>query len=67
MSTHDNAGVFTRFLSRRELRDITGLSDPTLWRLRRAGVLPEPVRLSPGRVAWRADVIEQWIETRESR
>jgi prophage regulatory protein len=56
-----------RLISPRQLRDITGLSDPTLWRMRRRGDLPQPIQLSPGRVAWRADVINTWLETRSSR
>jgi prophage regulatory protein len=64
---HEHSPTLTRFLSARELRSLTGLSDPTLWRMRQRGELPEPVRLSPGRVAWRADVIERWIEQRSER
>jgi prophage regulatory protein len=56
-----------RLISPRQLRDITGLSDPTIWRMRRRGDLPQPIQLSPGRVAWRADVINNWLETRSSK
>jgi len=53
-----------RFLRPRALADFTGLSLATLWRMRRRGDLPEPVRLSPGAVGWRASVIEQWLRDR---
>lgn len=55
-----------RYLSPRELIALTGLSDTTLWRMRQRGDLPEPVRLSPGRVAWREDVISEWLENRSA-
>jgi prophage regulatory protein len=55
------------YISPREFRQITGLSDPTIWRMRRRHELPEPVRLSPGRVAWRASTIRQWLNSREAR
>jgi len=32
----------------------------TLWRLRSAGQIPEPVRLG-GAVRWRLDEVRQWI------
>jgi predicted DNA-binding transcriptional regulator AlpA len=37
-----------------------GLSLPTLHRMRRAGLFPQPLVLSPGRVGWREDDLEAW-------
>lgn len=48
------------FISAKQLRAFTGLSGPTLWRMRKRGQLPEPERISPGRVAWRRDAIVTW-------
>ncbi len=48
----------------RELSSRIGLSLATLWRLRRRGDLPEPIRLSPGCVGWRTSVIDDWLTTR---
>jgi predicted DNA-binding transcriptional regulator AlpA len=45
---------------------VGGLSLPTLWRMRQKGTFPEPVRVSPGRVAWYADEIDEWIASRVS-
>ena len=56
-----------KFLSPAELHELTGLSLTTLWRLRRRGELAEPVRLSPGRVAWRERDIEAWLASRRPR
>jgi predicted DNA-binding transcriptional regulator AlpA len=55
-----------RYISPRELCIITGLSQPTIWRMRRRGELPEPTRLSPGRVGWRDAVIESWLAGRST-
>ena len=41
-----------------------GLSRTTIWRLRRAGEIPDPIRLSANAVGWRAHVIDQWLEDR---
>jgi prophage regulatory protein len=53
-----------RILSPRELADRVGLSLATLWRLRRRGDLPEPMRLSPGRVGWPESEIDTWLASR---
>jgi prophage regulatory protein len=39
-------------------------SDTTLWRRVRDGSFPQPIRISPGRVAWRESDIEAWITAR---
>ena len=54
----------TRYVSPRELQQLTGLSEPTLWRLRQRGELAAPVRLSPGRVGWPENVIRDWMARR---
>ena len=52
-------------LSPHKLSELIGLSSTTLWRMRRRGELPEPIRLSPGRVGWSVAVIEKWLAERE--
>lgn len=64
MSTHDTATDFPRILSPRELSDLTGLSETTIWRMRQRGELPEPVQLSPGRVGWSVVTIREWFAAR---
>ena len=56
-----------RILRPRELASYVGLSLATLWRLRRAGSLPEPIRLSPNCVGWRISVVDGWLATRAGR
>ena len=53
-----------RVLGWRQVRDLTGLGRTTAWRMRQAGDFPEPVPISPGRVAWRERDIARWNESR---
>lgn len=53
-----------RWLRWREVGDLTGLGRTTAWRMRQVGDFPDPVQLSPGRVAWRERDIAIWNETR---
>ena len=55
------------FLSRAEVRALTGLSATTIWREIRAGRFPEPVALSPNRKAFRANDIAQWVSGRSAK
>jgi excisionase family DNA binding protein len=43
-----------------KLAALLEISTRTLWRLRSAGRLPEPVRLG-GAVRWRREEIQKWI------
>jgi prophage regulatory protein len=54
-------------LTVRDVQRETTLSRTTLWRLIRAGSFPTPVRLSPGRVGWRAEDVEAFIRSREAQ
>lgn len=54
----------TAYLTLRDIIGRTGLSEPTLWRMRNRGDFPQPVRLSPGRVAWRLADIDAWEASR---
>ena len=56
-----------RIIRPRELAERIGLSLATIWRLRRRGELPEPLRLSPGCVGWRASDIDVWLAGRTER
>lgn len=40
------------------------ISKSVLYVLRRKGEFPNPVQLSPGRVAWREKDINDWIDSR---
>lgn len=56
-----------RFLGWRQVKALTGLGRTTAWRMRQAGDFPDPVPISPGRVAWRERDIAAWNESRGAR
>lgn len=65
----DSAGIVPggtedRLLGWRRVKDITGLSRTTAWRLQRAGSFPAPVRISANRVAWRESELMAWAAAR---
>ena len=47
-----------------EVREATGLSRTTIWRLERQSDFPKRLRLGPNSVGWIADEIKEWIESR---
>lgn len=47
-------------MTARELATLLRVSTRTLWRLRSAGALPQPVRFG-GTVRWRHDEVRAWI------
>lgn len=45
----------------RDARPLFGnISRTTAWRMVRAGQLPKPVHISPGRIGWPHSAIAQW-------
>jgi prophage regulatory protein len=50
----------SRLIGIDELAQLLDLSKRTIWRLRSAGQLPEPVRLGSA-VRWRLDQVKKWI------
>lgn len=53
-----------KVLSPKQTEDITGLSNTTIWRLRKRGDFVDAVPLSPGRIGYRAGTLARWLETR---
>ena len=56
-----------RLLPWKKVKDLTGLSRTTAWRLQKAGDFPLPVAISPGRVGWRESEVRQWQVSRAPR
>lgn len=52
------------YLSERQTAALTTLSPTTIWRKRKAGEFPDPVRISKGRVAYLRADIERWMNDR---
>lgn len=55
-----------KILNIKHVVDITGLSRVTIWRLERAGNFPKRIPLSPRRVGWREDEIQDWIQKKST-
>lgn len=53
-----------RIIRPRALADRLGVSVVSLWRWRRNGDLPEPIRISAGTVGWREAEIVAWLDRR---
>lgn len=54
-----------RYLTRKQLPAIVGISAVTIWRLERDGKFPKRRQLSAGRVGWLASEVEEWMQGRE--
>ena len=54
-------------LRKPSVRQKTGLSDSTIWRLEKASKFPQRVQLSLNAVAWYEHEIDAWLEQRERR
>lgn len=53
-----------KLLTKAEVIERTGLSESSIWRLRRDNDFPIPVRLGPGGLRFYAHEIEQWLSSR---
>ena len=48
-----------------DLVEMLGIPKTSLRRLVDAGSFPQPVRLGPRLIGWRASEVEEWLESRE--
>ncbi len=53
-----------RILREPTVKEMTGLSSTTRWRLERKGEFPRRVRLSAGAMGWVEDEILDWLSNR---
>ena len=51
-------------LSKKQVVERTGLSATTIWRQVRAGKFPSPRQLTPNRIGWPEDEVQNWEESR---
>lgn len=56
-----------RLLRFGDVRQRTGLSRSTIWRMERNGSFPKRVKASVNVVAWREDEVSEWIASRVRR
>jgi prophage regulatory protein len=54
-------GIPLKFLRFTTVRDRTGLSRSTIWRLERQGAFPKHRRISANAVAWLEQEINDWV------
>jgi prophage regulatory protein len=55
----------TRFLRRKEVLEITGVSYVTLWRWMDKGTFPKSFQLGENSIGWKDDEVNEWIENRK--
>jgi len=53
-----------KILNAKQVTQITNLSRVTIWRMERAGKFPQRISITPNRVGWRDDDINNWIDSR---
>jgi len=61
---HQEAPVQDTFMRWPEVKETTGLSRTTVWRLERAGGFPKRRQLGGNCVAWLESEVRGWMETR---
>lgn len=54
-----------KLLRAREVQEMVGISEPTLYTWQREGRFPLAIRIGPGATRWREDEVEEWIEARD--
>lgn len=58
--------TFPTLMRRPEVERVTLLSTATIYRLMSSGEFPRPIRLGKRAVAWRADDVRHWLDSRQS-
>ena len=58
--------IHDRILRDDEVRERTGISRTTRWRLIKAEKFPKPVKLTEHAIGWRKSSIEAWLASREA-
>lgn len=62
MSTLQITSTGLQLLRAADLCKILGISNTTLWRWRKAEIIPEPISLGPRVIGWRLNDINSWLE-----
>ena len=64
MSSPKHTEARNRIMRKPEVVARLGVSETTLWRMRRRGDFPQPFRISAGLVGWCETDVDRWIESR---
>ena len=54
-----------RILRPRTVALYLGISQTTLWRMRRRGEFPAPLQITRGTVGWPRSTVKRWLSERE--
>lgn len=57
--------LLPKFVGYRDVQEAVGVSRRTIERMVRDGTFPKPRQLTPNRVGWRAEVITDWLASRQ--
>jgi prophage regulatory protein len=60
----ETGGAKDRLLPWRRVQEIAGISRATAWRMQKTGDFPDPVTVSPNRVAWWESELTAWKSKR---
>jgi len=55
----------TGFYRKPELKQQTGLSDSTIWRMEKAGQFPKRKQITSRLVGWLRSEVDEWVKSRE--
>ena len=47
------------------VKELTGMSEPTIRRRVKAGTFPAPVRLSARCIRWKAETLQNWLKAQQ--
>jgi prophage regulatory protein len=61
---NQNAENRQRIIRKRELINMIGLSDPTIWRMEKDGTFPKRIRLGGNSCGWLESEIMVWLAER---
>jgi len=64
MKAISNKQKTTRFLRKKEILEIIGVSNVTLWRWIDKGAFPKSYELGENSVGWKDNEVNEWIENR---
>ena len=51
-----------RFMRRREVMELLGLSHTTIYKMVEEGRFPRPLRIGPNTTRWRSDQVDAWMK-----
>ena len=58
--------ILSGFYRRSDLKNLTGLSETTIWRMEKAGSFPIRKKISQRLVGWDKKEITEWVKSRVS-